>query len=133
MIDSNKITLIGDNHNLIDILRNCIIKNWTSGIARECDYCGSWQFELKGNPFANNGTSNGYASYLMLKILDCFESNGLKMIMSADVTGKYRLEIRKNPVIIKKQQNYTTIADVQEKLPVDFDTWYFSDKSSFNN
>jgi len=120
LTDSNKISVIGDNHNLIDTVRTCIKADWKYGVSQELNYFGSWQIELNGDIFANNGSNNGYASLLMLKILDNLESDGLKLLTSSDVNGKYRFKQRKN-------NNY----NLNEVLAIDFDTWYFADKTHF--
>jgi hypothetical protein len=69
---SDKVSLIGDNHNVINVIRNC----WAAGIQEEFDYYNSWQFKLKGNPWTEGGSSSIYACFMMLSILSGIESFG---------------------------------------------------------
>jgi hypothetical protein len=88
--ECNKIRLINSNYSLIQQVKNVIWQNWQPGISKESDYCGSKQFELNGNPFSSSSKENKiYVTVLMLNILNSIESNGLKLLCSADVSGKY--------------------------------------------
>ena len=54
-----------------------------------------------------------------MAILDGLEKKGLKLIASADVSGKYRVKRSTS------QTSYYSTASSQQ--PVDLDTWYFAE------
>jgi len=86
----NKIRLINSNYNLNQQVKTAIMQNWPPGMHKESDYCDSAQFELNGHPFTSFGSNyQVYVCVLMLNILNTVELNGLKLLCSADVSGKY--------------------------------------------
>lgn len=108
--ETDKIRLISENKKLKSIIRDSIKSSWPKGIESETSYFGSYQFQLKGNPFALDGSNIEYASYMMLNILHGLESNGIKMITSIDATGKYKINEKVGSI-----------------APVSLDTWYFGE------
>ena len=108
--ETDKIRLITENKELIKFVRNAIKTSWTKGIDKEREYFDSHEFQLNGEPFSLDGSYNEYTCFMMLIILNAVESKGLKMIASIDVSGKYKIN-EKNASIV----------------PVDLDTWYFSE------
>ncbi len=110
--ETDKIRFIGENQMAVDRIRNSINQSWCKGIQNERLYYGSWEFKLKGNPFTHYGSDSIYACFLMMNILDGLESMGLKIISSADVSGKYTSESHNN--------------GSNSSLSVDLDTWYLA-------
>ncbi len=108
--DTNKIRLITENKELKSIVRNAIKISWAKGIEKESIYFDSYQFQLNGEPFALDGSYSDYTCFMMLTILNALESNGLKMIASIDASGKYKINEKQASIV-----------------PVDLDTWYFSE------
>ena len=107
--ETDKIRFIGDNTAAIERIRNSIIQSWHKGIQNEKLYYGSWEFKMRGNPFSCYGSDSVYACYLMMTILNELESMGLKLIASADVSGKY----------------VTDSNGSHSSHSVDLATWYF--------
>lgn len=116
--ESDKIRVIGRNPNMVNVVRSCIMKAWPRGIQDQCDYYGSFQFKLKGNPFTSNGEESIYACVLMMHILDAIQAQGLTFVVSADVSGKYITEQHRDG---NGNVTHTT------SYSIDLDSWFFAD------
>lgn len=107
--ESDKIRIINNNDmKLPDQIRSSIIQTWPKGIQKEKNYFNSWQFKLNGYPFECLAKTHVYTCILMMTILKTIESNGYRLLCSADVSGKYYHD----------SNNHTD-------HPVDLDSWFF--------
>jgi len=82
--------VIGARTDIVDAVRRCIAHNWPKGVDRECDYYGSVEFKLCGNPWSPFSSNEScLARVMMCRLLATFSQYGWRVISSADVSAKY--------------------------------------------
>ena len=87
--DMDKFRIIDGNLNHIDTVSNVIMGCWDQGIQEQKNYKGSYIFKLNGYPFSGSAENSVYASVILMNLLSSYQKQGVDLLCSASVSGKF--------------------------------------------
>lgn len=85
---TDRIRLFRFPEHITQVIQQAIITSWPQGIQDTREYCGSYEFKLKGNPWRSVSDEATHSRRLMNSILEALFNNGWVLSLSTDVSKK---------------------------------------------
>jgi len=79
-----------DAPSLLPCVVDAVRKYWPSGIQNQCDYYGSKELKLSGNPWWPDGSECVYGRMLLCQIIANVRANGYKLYGSVDISTGHK-------------------------------------------